>query len=90
LVSVAFFLHVFVLGAVEWLRAVSDNRPVAIVWKIDRAYTARRVQVAEALSKSGNKLVPDIVAGGADGKSGTLVDVLLAGLIRDGINNRTG
>jgi len=42
------------------------------------------------LSKSGNKLVPDIVAGGADGKSGTLVDVLLAGLIRDGINNRTG
>ena len=48
------------------------------------------VQVAEALSKSGNKLVPDIVAGGADGKSGTLVDVLLAGLIRDGINNRTG
>jgi hypothetical protein len=43
----------------EWLRAVSDNRYVAIAW-------------------------------GADGKSGTLVDVLLAGLIRDGINNRTG
>jgi len=59
LVSVAFFLHVFVLGAVEWLRAVGDNRSVAIAW-------------------------------GADGKSGTLVDVLLAGLIRDGINNRTG
>jgi uncharacterized membrane protein YqiK len=47
------------------------------------------VQVAEALAKSGNKLVPDIVAGGADGKSGTLVDVLLAGLIRDSINKNT-
>jgi len=46
------------------------------------------VQVAEALSKSGNKLVPDIVAGGSDGKSGTLVDVLLAGLIRDSIEKK--
>ncbi|MFO1467525.1 MAG: SPFH domain-containing protein [Steroidobacteraceae bacterium] len=40
------------------------------------------VQVAEALAKSGVKLVPDIVAGG--GASGsTLVDVLLANVIRD-------
>ena len=46
------------------------------------------VQVAEALAKSGNKLVPDIVAGSSDGKGGTLVDVLLAGLIRDGIDKR--
>jgi uncharacterized membrane protein YqiK len=41
------------------------------------------VQVAEALAKSGVKLVPDIVAGGGNA-SGTLVDVLLANLIRDG------
>jgi uncharacterized membrane protein YqiK len=42
------------------------------------------VQVAEALAKSGVKLVPDIVAGsGANG--GTLVDVLLAGVVRDGL-----
>jgi uncharacterized membrane protein YqiK len=40
------------------------------------------VQVAEALSKSGMKLVPDIVAGGGAG-GGTLVDVLLANMIRD-------
>jgi uncharacterized membrane protein YqiK len=41
------------------------------------------VQVAEALAKSGVKLVPDIVAGsGASG--GTLVDVLLANVIREG------
>jgi len=47
------------------------------------------VQVAEALAKSGNKLVPDVVAGAGDGKSGTLVDVLLAGLIRDSMGKKT-
>ncbi len=41
------------------------------------------VQVAEALAKSGVKLVPDVVAGGG-GASGTLVDVLLANVIREG------
>jgi uncharacterized membrane protein YqiK len=41
------------------------------------------VQVAEALAKGGVKLVPDVIAaGGAAG--GTLVDVLLANLIREG------
>ena len=40
------------------------------------------VQVAEALSKAGVKLVPDVVAGGTAG-GGTLVDVLLANLVRD-------
>jgi hypothetical protein len=42
------------------------------------------VQVAEALAKSGVKLVPDIVAGGGAGSGGTLVDVLLANVIREG------
>jgi regulator of protease activity HflC (stomatin/prohibitin superfamily) len=41
------------------------------------------VQVAQALAKSGNKLVPDVIAGGADGRNGSLVDVLLAGLVRE-------
>jgi uncharacterized membrane protein YqiK len=45
------------------------------------------VQVAEALAKSGVKLVPDIVAGGSNG-GGTLVDVLLANVIRDGRSQR--
>ena len=44
------------------------------------------VQVAEALAKSGVKLVPDIVAGGGSGSGGTLVDVLLGNLIRDGMH----
>ena len=42
------------------------------------------VQVAQALSSAGVKLVPDIVAGGSSlGGGGTLVDVLLASVIRD-------
>lgn len=41
------------------------------------------VQVAEALAKSGTKLVPDIVAGGGTGGNGTLVDVLLANMIKE-------
>jgi uncharacterized membrane protein YqiK len=46
------------------------------------------VQVAEALAKSGVKLVPDIVAGSGAG-GGTLVDVLLANMIRDGLTRDT-
>jgi len=46
------------------------------------------VQVAEALAKSGVKLVPDIVAGGGASGGGTLVDVLLANVIRDGRASR--
>jgi uncharacterized membrane protein YqiK len=45
------------------------------------------VQVAEALAKAGVKLVPDIVVGGSNG-GGTLVDVLLANVIRDGRSQR--
>jgi hypothetical protein len=41
------------------------------------------VQVAEALAKAGVKLVPDIVAGNGTAGGGTLVDVLLASVIRD-------
>jgi len=42
------------------------------------------VQVAQALAGAGVKLVPDIIAGGSSlGGGGTLVDVLLAGVIRD-------
>jgi len=47
------------------------------------------VQVADALAKSGAKLVPDIVAGGTAGNGGGLVDVLLAGLIRDGVGKKS-
>jgi uncharacterized membrane protein YqiK len=42
------------------------------------------VQVAQALSGSGQRLVPEIIAGGSQGGgSGTLVDVLVANMLRD-------
>jgi uncharacterized membrane protein YqiK len=46
------------------------------------------VKVAEALAGAGVKLVPDVVAtGGGGGTSGgTIVDILLAGLVRDGMH----
>jgi len=48
------------------------------------------VQVAEALASAGVKLVPDVVANGSGGASGgTLVDILLAGVIRDGLHRGT-
>ena len=46
------------------------------------------VEVARALAGSGFKLVPDVIAGGgggSDGASGSIVNVLLATLIRDGL-----
>jgi uncharacterized membrane protein YqiK len=46
------------------------------------------VQVAEALAKAGVKLVPDIIAGGSSA-GGTLVDVLLANVIRDSRSQRS-
>jgi uncharacterized membrane protein YqiK len=51
------------------------------------------VQVAQALATAGVKLVPDIVAGGGSlGGGGTLVDVLLASVIRDrnGVSGAAG
>jgi uncharacterized membrane protein YqiK len=66
-------------------KAVGAAEAEVIRLKIDsmEAGNYAVVQVADALAKSGTKLVPDIVAGGNTGQSGTLVDVLLAGLIRD-------
>jgi len=48
------------------------------------------VQVAEALSKSGVKLVPDIVAGGGEGGgAGSLVNVLLGTMLRDMVTSKS-
>jgi uncharacterized membrane protein YqiK len=44
------------------------------------------IEIAKALAASGQRLVPDIVAGGAGGNNGgTLVDVLLANVIKEQI-----
>jgi uncharacterized membrane protein YqiK len=44
------------------------------------------IEVARALASSGFKLVPDIIAGGGDGGGSSLVNVLLAGMIKDQMN----
>jgi regulator of protease activity HflC (stomatin/prohibitin superfamily) len=43
------------------------------------------VQVVQALAAAKTQLVPQIVAGGGGSQGGTLVDVLLANLIRDNV-----
>ena len=72
-------------------KAVGAAEAEVIRLKIDsmEAGNYAVVQVADALAKSGAKLVPDIVAGGSAGHGGSLVDVLLAGLIRDGVARRS-
>jgi uncharacterized membrane protein YqiK len=66
-------------------KAVGAAEAEVIRLKIDsmEAGNYAVVQVADALAKSGAKLVPDIVACSTGGTGGGLVDVLLAGLIRD-------
>jgi uncharacterized membrane protein YqiK len=73
-------------------KAVGAAEAEVIRLKIDsmEAGNYAVVQVADALAKSGTKLVPDIVAGGSSAGGGTLVDVLLAGLIRDGVVKKAG
>lgn len=69
-------------------KAVGTAEADVIKLKIDSMESGNFavIEVAKALSKSGFKLVPDVVAGGGNGNGGsgsTLVDVLLAGMIRD-------
>jgi hypothetical protein len=48
------------------------------------------VQVAEAVSKAGVKLVPDIIAGGGEGAAGgSLINVLLGTMLHDMVTART-
>jgi hypothetical protein len=67
--------------------AVGQAEATVIKQKIDSMESGNYaiVQVAQALAAAGVRLVPDVlVAGGAQhGGGGTLVDVLLAGLVKD-------
>ena len=70
----------------EKTRAIGTAEADVIKQKIDSmdAGNFAAIEVAKALATSGFKLVPDIVAGGSDGgSSGGLVNILLAGLIKD-------
>ena len=50
---------------------------------MERNYS--NIEIARALSTSGFKLVPDIVAGGGEsgGSSGSLINILVANMIKD-------
>ncbi len=75
--------------------AVGQAEATVIKQKIDSMESGNYavVQVAQALATSGVKLVPDVLVhgGGKEGggaASGTLVDVLLAGLVRDQVQQQ--
>lgn len=73
------------------VEAIGTAEATVIKQKIDSMESGNYavVQVAEALAGSGMKLVPDVVATGGGGSGGgTLVEVLLANLIRDGMHKR--
>ncbi len=66
--------------------AVGEAEAAVIKQKIDSMESGNYaiVQVAQALASGGVRLVPDVlVNGGSRGDAGTLVDVLLAGLVRE-------
>ncbi|MDC6177139.1 SPFH domain-containing protein [Ralstonia solanacearum] len=75
------------------VEAIGTAEASVIKQKIDSMESGNYavVQVAEALAGSGMKLVPDVVATGGSGSGGgTLVEVLLANLIRDGMHKGSG
>ena len=70
------------------IRAVGTAEGDVIKLKIASMESANyaAIEVARALAGSGFKLVPDIVAGGGEGGGSSLVNVLLAGIIKDQMN----
>jgi uncharacterized membrane protein YqiK len=71
----------------EKTKAVGTAEADVIKLKIDSMESGNYalVQVMQALAVNKVQLVPQIVAGGGGSQGGTLVDVLLANLIRDGL-----
>jgi uncharacterized membrane protein YqiK len=70
------------------VQAIGSAEAEVIRRKIDSMESGNYaiVQVAEALAKSGTRLVPEIVAGGSGGTGGgTLVDVLLGTMLKDSL-----
>jgi hypothetical protein len=73
----------------EKTKAVGTAEADVIKLKIDSMESGNYalVQVMQALAQNKVQLVPQIVAGGGGSQGGTLVDVLLANLIRDNIKS---
>jgi uncharacterized membrane protein YqiK len=75
----------------EKTKAVGTAEADVIKLKIDSMESGNYaiVQVMQALAQNKVQLVPQIVAGGGGSQGGTLVDVLLANLLRDNLKPTT-
>ncbi len=73
-------------------KAVGTSEADVIKLKIDSMESGNYalVQVVQALAANKVQLVPQIIAGGGGTQGGTLVDVLLANLIRDNMKHENG
>jgi uncharacterized membrane protein YqiK len=81
------------VGAAEGMKitAVGEAEAKVIQLKTDAVGQGNYavIEVGKALAGSGFKLVPDVVAGGSgEGGKGGVIDVLMAGLLRDSLNNK--
>jgi uncharacterized membrane protein YqiK len=76
----------------EKTKAVGTAEADVIKLKIDSMESGNYaiVQVMQALAQNKVQLVPQIVAGGGGSQGGTLVDVLLANLLRDNLKPTVG
>jgi uncharacterized membrane protein YqiK len=81
------------VGAAEGMKitAVGEAEAQVIQLKTDAVGQGNYavIEVGKALAGSGFKLVPDVVAGGSgDGSKGGIIDVLMAGILRDSLNGK--
>jgi uncharacterized membrane protein YqiK len=80
------------VGAAEGMKitAVGEAEAKVIQLKTDAVGQGNYavIEVGKALAGSGFKLVPDVVAGGSGDGKGGIVDVLMAGILKDSLNNK--
>jgi uncharacterized membrane protein YqiK len=80
------------VGAAEGMKitAVGEAEAKVIQLKTDAVGQGNYavIEVGKALASSGFKLVPDVVAGGSGDGKGGVIDVLMAGLLRDSLNSK--
>jgi uncharacterized membrane protein YqiK len=80
------------VGAAEGMKitAVGEAEAKVIQLKTDAVGQGNYavIEVGKALAGSGFKLVPDVVAGGSGDGKGGIVDILMAGIIRDSLKNK--
>lgn len=73
----------------EKVKAVGTAEADVIKLKIDSMQSGNyaSIEIARALATSGQKLVPDILAGGGGENAGSIVSVLLANMVHDSIKH---